>query len=86
MKLTMLQYSLQEFLVFLPPLPLGLQLLLLLEFLSGACLPQPLPLGALVRLDVHSGLERCVAADLTEDLGEVDDPKMLYKLKYRQSM
>lgn len=60
----MLQYSLQELLVFLPPLPLSFEFLLFLEFLRSARLSQALPLGALVRFDVHCGFQGRVSTDL----------------------
>lgn len=61
----MLQYSLQELLVFLPPFPLRLEFLLLLEFFGSARLSQALPFRALVRLDVDGGFKGSVATDLT---------------------
>ena len=55
-------------LVLLPALPLLLDLLLLLQLLRHARLPQRLPLAALVRLGVERRLQRGVPAHAAHHL------------------
>lgn len=52
-RLTVLQYGLQELLMFLSPLPLCLQFLLFLQLFCSASFSQPLSLCTLVRFNVH---------------------------------
>ena len=63
-----LQHGVEVLLVLLALLPLGLEFLLLLEFLGDARLPQPLPLGALVGLHVDGRLQGGVRAVAGEEL------------------
>lgn len=65
---TMLQYSLKEFLVFLPAFSFSFELLLFFKFLSSTCFAQTLPLRALVRFDVYSRFQSSVAANLAKNL------------------